>query len=99
MKLLTGQNIGQMWIFFKTLKQKCRESDIRWWKYKKDIKTKINRGEDKEKLDKLNNYMSEISPFIQQLKIIFDYMLSGIVVLMPIIIFLLCFLINYGKEI
>lgn len=80
--------------FFKTLKQKCRENDIRWWRYKDDIKAKtIKANANIEELNKLNNYMSEVSPFFQQIKIVFDYALSGIVTIMPVLIFLLCFFI------
>lgn len=77
--------------FFQTIKKKCKEYDIRWYAYKKDIKekrTELNKYE----MDKLNNYLSEILPFVQQTKIICDYLLTGFVVLMPITIFVLCFL-------
>lgn len=82
--------------FFNTLKQRCKEYDIRWYRYKKDIKEKKSRvsKEQEEKLNKLNNYLSEDYPFIQQLKIIFDGVLCGVIVIMPILIFMSCFYIK-----
>lgn len=82
--------------FFNTLKQRCKEYDIRWYRYKKDIKEKKSRvsKEQEEKLNKLNNYLSEDYPFVQQLKIIFDGVLCGVIVIMPILIFMSCFYIK-----
>lgn len=85
--------------FFRTLKQKSKEYGIHWFLYRMDIKNKKNEPEYKamtDKLDKLNNYLSEISPINQQINIIFDYVLSGVIYIMPVFIFLICFLMKLG---
>lgn len=74
--------------FFRTLKQKCKENDIRWWCYKFDI----SKSAKTKAQIKLNNYLSEIFPLLQQIKILGDSFLSAIIFIMPLIIFLLCFL-------
>ena len=58
--------------FFRTLKQKCREYNIRWYKYKKDLSSNRNSTNEME-YDKINNYLSENFPFIQQSKILIEY--------------------------
>ena len=75
--------------FFKTLKQKCKESNIRWYRYKKDIR--ILREKDEEEAKKLNNYLSENFPLTQQVKIVLLYLWDGVIFLTPIVLFLLCF--------
>ena len=46
--------------FFRTLKQNCREKNVRWYCYKKDL---ANKNDDE--LIKLNNYLSENFPLTQ----------------------------------
>lgn len=79
--------------FFRTLKQKCKELDIRWYEYKEDI-SKKHETDNQDKLDKLNNYLSENASFTQQCKIICEYTLNVIIILFPLIIFLICFFIK-----
>lgn len=92
--------------FFSTLKQMCREYDVKWYKYKKDINEKIKSAKENEKtesqetlkmLKRLNNYLSEDYPFIQQLKIFCEYVLSGVVLLMPAVVFVICFFIKIWR--
>ena len=89
--------------FFRTLKQKSKEYGIHWIIYRIDISNKKNKSkyadkyaDKKEKLDKLNNYLSEISPINQQINIVFDYILSGVIYIMPVLIFLICFFTKLG---
>lgn len=77
--------------FFNTLKQRCKEYGIRWYCYKKDIEEKKKYKTDEKQLDKLNNYLSEDNPFLQELKIICNNVLYGVIVVMPVIIFAICF--------
>lgn len=72
--------------FFKTLKQNCREKDVRWYCYKKDL---ANRTDDE--LIKLNNYLSENFPLTQQLKIILLYFFDFIIIIAPVVLFAICF--------
>ena len=74
--------------FFRTLKQKCKKSNVRWFCYKKDLE----KMEDREEANKLNDYLSENFPFTQQLKIILQYMGEGAIIIIPILIFALCFI-------
>ncbi len=79
--------------FFRTLKQKCKEIDIRWYMYKSDIK-KIKIGDLKyNEAQKLNNYLSENFPLTQQVKILFSHIWEGVIVLTPAILFVCCFFI------
>lgn len=82
--------------FFNTLKQRCKEYSIRWYCYKNDIIEAKRCTLEKERirqLDKLNNYLSENNPFLQQIKVVCINILYGVIVLMPILIFIICFLI------
>ncbi len=55
--------------FFRTLKQKCKEIDIRWYMYKRDIMKIKEHDERYDEAKKLNNYLSENFPLTQQAKI------------------------------
>ena len=72
--------------FFRTVKSKCKECDIKWYS-----SFDTNDNEDKVQL---KNYLSEISPFYLQLKIILMWLFKLFVVILPPIVVALCFLIN-----
>lgn len=76
--------------FFRTLKQKCKEKNIRWYWYKEDIKRSYND----EELKKLNNYLSENFPYIQQAKICFEYLGYAFVIIIPIVLFIVSIIIK-----
>lgn len=76
--------------FFRTLKQKCKNNDVRWFFYKIDLKNM----KDEEEAKKIKEYLSENFPFVQQFKIILQYMGEGIIIVIPIFIFALCFIWN-----
>lgn len=73
--------------FFRTLKKKCKKNNIRLWHYRLDL------GEmtDREEAKKLKEYLSENFPLTQQIKIIAQHIWEGIIILVPIVIFILCF--------
>ena len=73
--------------FFRTLKQKCKKNNIRLWHYRLDL------GEmtDREEAKKLKEYLSENFPLTQQIKIIAQHIWEGIIILVPVVIFILCF--------
>lgn len=48
--------------------------------------------EDRDEADKLKEYLSENFPLTQQLKIFLQYVGEGIIVIIPIFIFILCFI-------
>ena len=88
--------------FFRTLKQQCKENNIRWYCYKKDINdinNKDMRDEKKEIVERLNNYLSENFPLTQQIKIIFSYMWDAIIFIIPICLLILCFSIDINIDI
>lgn len=74
--------------FFRTLKQKCKKNDVCWLCYKKGLE----KMEDRDEADKLKEYLSENFPLTQQLKIFLQYVGEGIIVIIPIFIFILCFI-------
>lgn len=74
--------------FFRTLKQKCKKNDVCWLRYKKGLE----KMEDRDEADKLKEYLSENFPLTQQLKIFLQYVGEGIIVIIPIFIFILCFI-------
>ena len=74
--------------FFRTLKQKCKKNDVCWLFYKKGLK----KMEDRDEANKLKEYLSENFPLTQQLKIFLQYVGEGIIVIIPIFIFILCFI-------
>ena len=74
--------------FFRTLKQKCKKNDVCWLRYKKGLE----KMEDRDEADKLKEYLSENLPLTQQLKIFLQYVGEGIIVIIPIFIFILCFI-------
>lgn len=83
--------------FFRTVKQKCNELEIKWYRYKSDIKDKESKcnqeTENNEEYKRLNNYLSEISPLVQQCKIIFEFIWYALVFVIPIVLFFVCFFI------
>lgn len=74
--------------FFRTLKQKCKKNDVCWLRYKKGLE----KMEDRDEADKLKEYLSENFPLTQQLKIFLQYVGEGVIVIIPISIFILCFI-------
>ena len=46
---------------------------------------------DKEEAEKLKEYLSENFPLTQQLKIILQYIWQGIIVIVPVVLFIICF--------
>ena len=74
--------------FFRTLKQKCKKNDVCWLRYKKGLE----KMEDRDEADKLKEYLSENFPLTQQLKIFLQYVGEAIIVIIPISIFILCFI-------
>ena len=74
--------------FFRTLKQICKKNDVCWLRYKKGLE----KMEDRDEADKLKEYLSENFPLTQQLKIFLQYVGEGIIVIIPIFIFILCFI-------
>lgn len=72
--------------FFRTIKQKCRENNVKWYRYKKELANTTN-----EELKKLNNYLSENFPLTQQLKIILSYLWDIIIIIAPVVLFVICF--------
>ena len=73
--------------FFRTLKQKCKKNNIRLCHYRQDL------GEmtDREEAKKLKEYLSENFPLTQQIKIIAQHIWEGIIILVPAVIFIVCF--------
>ena len=59
-----------------------------WLCYKKGLE----KMEDRAEADKLKEYLSENFPLTQQLKIFLQYVGEGIIVIIPIFIFILCFI-------
>lgn len=76
--------------FFHTLKQKCKKNDIRWFLYKKDLENM----DDREEAYKLKEYLSENFPYMQQIKISLLYIWDGIIVIVPVALFVMCFVTN-----
>lgn len=76
--------------FFRTLKQKCKKNDVCWFRYKNGLEQMA----DKEEANKLKEYLSENFPLTQQLKILLQHTGEGIIVIIPILIFILCFVLN-----
>lgn len=72
--------------FFRTIKQQCRENNVRWYWYKEDLK-KCTFND----ANKLNNYLSENFPLTQQMKIILSYLWDLMIIIAPVVLFILCF--------
>lgn len=97
-KIMMGAEYRSELDFFKTLKQRCRENDIRWYLYKKDIK-KIKEDDKRyDEAQKLNNYLSENFPISQEARIIFLRIWEGIIILVPAILFLVCFMVEFALR-
>ena len=73
--------------FFRTLKQKCKKNNIRLCHYRQDLGEMTDREETK----KLKEYLSENFPLTQQIKIIAQHIWEGIIILVPAVIFIVCF--------
>lgn len=68
--------------FFRTLKQQCKEKDVKWW-FPKDYAS-ANYSE-------LRNHLSEVDKINCQLKIFVDYLIDFILLSSPIAILWICF--------
>ena len=80
--------------FFRTLKQRCKKNNVCWLKYKKDLEV-LSQNNSKE-AEKLNGYLSENFPLVQQIVIILQSIWSGVIVLTPVVLFVICFLVKTG---
>ena len=74
--------------FFRTLKQKCKKNDMCWLCYKKGLE----KMEDRDEADKLKEYLRENFPLMKQLKIFLQYVGEEIIVIIPIFIYIFCFI-------
>lgn len=83
--------------FFKTIKQMCKENGVKWYWYKGDIKKLREKGNEEE-AEKLNNYLSENFPMSQQIKIIVSYLRDTMIIIIPLLLFLLCFAVKWNFE-
>ena len=72
--------------FFRTIKSRCKEVGIKWYE-----KFNTNASEEREQL---KNYLSEISPYYLQMKIALTFLSKIIVVILPPMVVLLCFIIK-----
>ena len=72
--------------FFRTIKSKCKEHGVKWYAF-----FDTNGNEDKKEL---KNYLSEISPFYLQLKIILFYLLKLLIIFLPLVVITLCFFVK-----
>lgn len=75
--------------FFRTIKQRCREKGVRWYRYKYDLNKKDLKIDDEES-ERLNNYLSENFPLTQQMKIILLYLWDAVILMTPFFLFVLC---------
>lgn len=75
--------------FFRTIKQRCREKGVRWYRYKEDLNKKGLEIDDVES-KRLNNYLSENFPLTQQMKIVLLYLWDAVIVMTPVFLFILC---------
>lgn len=72
--------------FFRTIKSKCKEHGVKWYAF-------FDTNGNEEKIQ-LKNYLSEISPFYLEFKIIMMCFFKLFVVLLPPIVIVLCFVIG-----
>lgn len=71
--------------FFRTIKSRCKEEGIKWY-------AKFNTNASKER-EQLKNYLSEISPYYLQMKIVLTFCSKILVVILPPTVIILCFII------
>lgn len=72
--------------FFRTIKSKCKELGVAWYK--------AFDATDNDDKKQLKNYLSEISPFFLETKIIVLWCFKTFVILLPIVVVFLCFIIK-----
>lgn len=77
--------------FFRTLKQRCRKNNISWLHYKRDIENiRIQTQDKNNEIEKLNGYLSENFPILQQLTLLRQYMWDAIMLATPVVLFVIC---------
>lgn len=74
--------------FFRTLKQKCKKYRVRWYRWNKGSEWS---GIKLEEVERMQEYLGENFPIIQQIKIVFSYVWQGVIIGIPIVIFVFCF--------
>jgi hypothetical protein len=72
--------------FFHTVKARCKEHNVKWYK-------PFNSNGSKDRTQ-LHNYLSEISPFYLQGKICLIWCFKALIVLLPLLVTLFCFLVK-----
>lgn len=78
--------------FFRTIKQRCKKYHVRWYNRKIDDKSdNSEKNSNDGSIEKIEEHLSEISPYFQQLRIISEYALMVLVVLLPLVLFIMCF--------
>lgn len=74
--------------FFRTLKQKCKKYGVHWYRWNKGFEWD---GIKLEEVERMQEYLGENFPIIQQIKIVFGYVWQGVIIGIPIVIFVFCF--------
>lgn len=72
--------------FFRTIKSKCKELGVEWYK-------QFDTTDDEDKTQ-LKKYLSEVSPFFLETKIIVFWCFKILVILFPIVVISFCFIIK-----
>ncbi len=75
--------------FFRTVKCQCKELGIKWYQKPAKIDTLATSG-DEERISKVKNYLSEISPITLQIQIISKILFSILLFVFPLIVVALC---------
>lgn len=85
--------------FFITIKNLCKEYGVNW--FKKTKKTNkhssckfINKTDSRIKEEKIINYLSEINVIHEEFKVLWEYIWTIVIFLIPIVILALCFIIK-----
>ena len=77
--------------YFKTVNHLCKENDVRWYYYKRDLEKYNTTSEKCEIARKLNGFLSSTTPFIQYIRIVFQRIWKTIIYVVPVILFIVCF--------
>ena len=75
--------------FFRTVKSLCKDNNIKWYE---KITICGTTNDEIETTKQLKNYLSELSPYILQIKLILLFCLKVFFIIFPVIIMIVCFI-------
>lgn len=82
--------------FFRTVKQKCKKNDVNWYIGTRAIRKRYSSDDEckQKEIKKILDYLSDLNPIAIQIQIFSEFIWNTFVVIVPVAIFVTCFLVG-----